>query len=137
MLKTKLFSSIFENFTCETYSKFNKIIVASFNSFNLKQIKDIWYDTCTNIDLGYYWCSVDTVFANRLARCAQKCPVLARILVQSDNGPLHSSCQRPSVKLTKTLEPNQTSIDIILNLHNNARSIVDPPASAMPKIRWG
>lgn len=34
------------------------------------------------------------------------------------------------------MEPNQTYIDFILRLHNNARSNVSPTASGMASLKW-
>jgi hypothetical protein len=88
------------------------------------------------VDRGYYWCSIDAIYTNRFASCSQKCPELARILVQSDTGQLHTSCQPRGSSFTLSLAPDRTGIDTILTLHNNARSIVSPTASSMSMLRW-
>jgi hypothetical protein len=99
------------------------------------QYKGVWYDICTNVDRGYYWCSIDTIYANRFAPCAEECPELARILVQSDSVQ-HTSCQPRGSSFTLSLAPDQTAIDTILTLHNDARSSVSPTASSMPMLIW-
>ena len=96
----------------------------------------MWYDICTNVDRGYFWCSIDTVFKNRFAPCSKQCPVLARVLVQTDSGKLHTSCQPLGSSFTLSLYPDQTTINTILNLHNNARSTVSPTASSMSNVSW-
>ena len=97
---------------------------------------NVWYDTCTNIDRGFYWCSIGSVYANMFAKCTSQCPELARILVATDSGQLHTSCQPRGSTFTQSLFPNQTSINTILSLHNNARSKVSPTASSMSSLRW-
>ena len=86
-------------------------------------------------DRAFNWCSIDTIYSNRYAQCAQQCPQLARILVQTDSGQSHTSCQ-PSSPSAISLQPNITQINTILSLHNNARSIVVPTAANMPRIVW-
>ena len=75
------------------------------------QYNGIWYDTCTDIDRGFFWCSIDTIYVNRFANCAEQCPELARILVKSDAGELHTSCQAKGSTFTKSLIPDQNSIN--------------------------
>ena len=64
-----------------------------------------------------------------------KCPSLARMLVQNSSGEIHTSCQQRSISAISIL-PNQTTIDIILSLHNNARQMVIPTASSMASLAW-
>jgi hypothetical protein len=51
-------------------------------------------------------------------------------------GQLHTSCQPKGSTYTQSLIPDQTSINRILTLHNNARSSVTPTASSMSALRW-
>ena len=99
------------------------------------QYQDEWYDTCTNLDSDIFWCSIDTIYQGRFAECKMKCPELARVLVQLDIGYNHSSCTTANPNATR-LTPNETEIDIILNLHNTARSQVLPTPANMPQLIW-
>ena len=85
------------------------------------------------IDRGFYWCSIDMIFANRYATCAMECPELARILVAPNNN--HTSCLKRN-PIGISLEPNQSVINTILSLHNDARNTVNPSATSMSKIIW-
>jgi hypothetical protein len=105
------------------------------------QYNGVWYDVCTNIGRDYFWCSIDSIYENRFAPCAQECPALARIKVQPTidwNGfnQLHATCLNKGDEFTRSLAPDQTTIDKILDLINSARSNVSPTAIAMPAIRW-
>ena len=80
---------------------------------------------------------IDTIYTNRFATCDQECPILARILVQKFNGRLkHIVCAPRGSSFLLSLAPNKTDIDTILDLHNNARSIVSPTATSMSSVKW-
>ena len=64
-----------------------------------------------------------------------RCPLLARILVDNSVGQIHTSCQ-PVNPAAISLFPNQTTIDSILKLHNNARQIVYPTSSSLTSLQW-
>ena len=50
---------------------------------------------------------------------------------------IHSSCVKPVDGVyVKRLFPNETEINQILELHNEARSLVDPPAVFMRRLVW-
>ncbi len=49
---------------------------------------------------------------------------------------VHSSCEPNGDQFVEPLIPDQTTIDTILSLINNARSIVTPAAASMPAITW-
>ena len=93
--------------------------------------KNNWYDSCTTVDTGVLWCSLDATFAGRSAPCAQACPILASSLIQpTDNGAIHTACSPPSTLLTQSLYPNDTSIQKILSLHNVERATAASTLSA-------
>ena len=95
------------------------------------QVNGVWYDTCTNLNSGSnFWCSLDQVYTNRRAFCAQSCSFLARRLTNN-----HSSCLRPASNASPYF-PDASAISTILTLHNNARSVVNPSASDMRVISW-
>lgn len=52
----------------------------------------VWYDKCTNVSRGFYWCSIDKVYNGRYATCSQACPGLARNQVKNIPGAVHTSC---------------------------------------------
>ena len=83
-----------------------------------------------------YWCSIDSTYSNRWAKCERMCPQLAILLTQTDNGQVHTSCQPRGSTFTKSLAPNSTDINTILNVHNNARRIVNPTPALMPAVSW-
>ena len=87
--------------------------------------KNNWYDSCTTVDTGVLWCSLDATFAGRSAPCAQACPILASSLIQpTDNGAIHTACSPPSTLLTQSLYPSDAAtIQLILAIHNAERAI--------------
>lgn len=50
----------------------------------------VWYDRCTNVTLGFYWCSIDREYTGRYAVCSEECPALAKSLVTAGNK--HTAC---------------------------------------------
>lgn len=97
---------------------------------------NVWYDSCTSVNANYYWCSVDTIYSSRWVRCANRCPQLALLATQSSLTDIHTSCTDPSPEFISSMSPNQTDIDTILKLHNNARSSVNPRAALMASVAW-
>jgi hypothetical protein len=93
---------------------------------------------------GYYWCSLTRNYTNLFAKCQSNCPLLAQKLVKGQNV-THTSClvipNNPSIK---ALSPDQTQINLILNMHNLIRSSVGygnttkiyPNATNMRQVYW-
>lgn len=96
--------------------------------------KGVWYDTCTDADSpGKYWCSVTEQFSQKKAFCAEKCPLLAKNLLNS--GETHSNCREQGVGW-RSFYPSDSEIKTVLDLHNYERSIVSPQASDMKELFW-
>ena len=106
------------------------------------QYKGEWYDTCTAVDnvlitnSNNYWCSIDSSYSNRWAKCETMCPQLAILLTQTDNGQVHTSCQPRGSTFTKSLAPTHRERMEILDVHNSARRKVFPSPALMPSVTW-
>ena len=87
------------------------------------------------MDQNGYWCSVDSIFQNRMAMCEKECPLLARKLVQNYPGSTHTSCV-PADSNAKILSPTPAEIQQILDLHNFMRSSVSPTSSDLKALSW-
>lgn len=92
------------------------------------------YDTCANVNKSFYWCSIDTYYIGRYAICNERCPILAKRLV--DDGEIHTSCLHSSSSDTVPYPPTESDIQNILDLHHNKRSDVIPTATDLTFMEW-
>ncbi len=100
------------------------------------RVQNVWYDRCVSNDGGVtFFCSLDRIFNQRIARCQTACPLLARNLMKNDPSNIHTSCINPN-PIAKSLFPNDTQIQTILDLHNQARARVSPTAANMRALTW-
>ncbi|CAF0721397.1 unnamed protein product [Brachionus calyciflorus] len=98
------------------------------------QMYGVLYDKCVSFDGRTYWCSLDRIYTNRAAQCKEACPQLARNLLADTNN-IHSSCLESSSSATG-LFPTLNQTQQILELHNRARSVVQPTAVDMKRVSW-
>ncbi len=100
------------------------------------QYKGVWRDKCIKGDTKNYWCSLDTIYANRTAKCSEECPFIAREAVKNEpDKPKHTSCIN-SKQGIKGHFPNAQEIKFIVSEHNRIRSEVKPSAIYMRVVSW-
>jgi hypothetical protein len=97
------------------------------------QYKGVWYDTCTNADRPFYWCSLNTVYTDKFAPCKAKCPLLAKYLMGSKTQ-THSSCLEMAADVIVHY-PTDADEQAIIDRHNLIRSEVTD-ATNMRKVYW-
>lgn len=94
-----------------------------------------WYDTCTNVTIGKYWCSVDRNFTGRYALCYQRCPLLARNLVANQANAVHTACLETAPGYVG-YSPTDSDVAAILKNHNEIRSNVSVTATNLRVMTW-
>ena len=80
----------------------------------------LYYTCIQSEDIDGYWCSLDKKYQNRLAKCKQECPKLAKV---DDENFIHSSCLHAAPGV-KTYLPEYWDKIKIVGLHNLIRSRV-------------
>jgi hypothetical protein len=96
----------------------------------------VWRDKCIREDKDYYWCSIDRIYSHRFAECEKECPLVARDLVKNEpRSRTHTACviAMPGIR---GYYPKHSEIKRIVELHNQARASVDPPAADMRPVEW-
>ena len=94
--------------------------------------KNTWFDSCTSVDKGYFWCSLDQNYTGRFALCAGACSKLAQL----KTGDLtHTSCITAPAG-TLSVFPGPAQIQFILDRHNLYRSNVTPSATDLRTVYW-
>ena len=98
-----------------------------------------WYDKCTNAGKTFLWCSIDLYYNNRIAKCEQECPKLARNVNIGSNLPKgqsgHVLCWNTTSGWAE-LPLTNNDINLIVSEHNNIRGNVSVPAAKMRSVSW-